>query len=121
MKIREAIAMAADLTGQVVSNTMLVRWLSELDGKLAVTFFREEEWEPYDPVEDLDTDLLVPYPYDGMYLNHLEAMTYFTNGEYDRYENAKTMSEKVLKDYRAFMQRTQARPCQPGFPVNRSD
>lgn len=120
MTIREAIAQAADLTGQVVSNTILVRWLSEFDGKLAVTFYRAEEWAPYDPVTDLDRELLVPYPYDGTYLHHLEAMTYFTNGEYDRYENAKVMADKVLNDYKAFMQRTQARPCRPGFPINRS-
>lgn len=121
MTIREAITLATALTGQVVADALLVRWLSEFDGKLAVSFFREDEWTPYNPTTDMDKELLVPYPYDGTYTNHLEAMTYFTNGEYDRYENARTMSEKVLADYRAFMQRTQARQCRPGFPIDRGE
>lgn len=117
MKISDAISNAQALTGQVVDNATLVRWLSELDGQLALTFYRAEEWEPYDPTTDQTTALLVPFPWDGLYVNHLAAMTYFTNGEYDRYENERVMSEKTLADYRAYMQRTQACPCRPGFPL----
>ena len=117
MTISDAITHAQALTGQVVDNATLVRWLSELDGQLALTFYRAEEWAPYDPVDDLTKDLLVPFPWDGLYVNHLAAMTYFTNGEYDRYENERTMSENTLKEYRAYMQRTKACPCRPGFPI----
>ena len=117
MTISDAISHAEALTGQVADNATLVRWLSELDGQLALTFYRAPEWEPYDPVDDLTKDLLVPFPWDGLYVNHLAAMTYFSDGEYDRYEPERVMSEKTLADYRAFMQRTQARPCRPGFPL----
>ena len=117
MKISEAITHAQALTGQVVDNAALVRWLSELDGQLALTFYRAGAWEPYDAATDQTKDLLVPFPWDGLYVNHLAAMTYFTNGEYDRYENERAMSEHTLKEYRAYMQRTQACPCRPGFPL----
>lgn len=117
MTIQQAINNAKALTGQVVENATQVRWLSQLDGQLALTFYRAESWDPYDPTDDLTTTLLVPFPWDELYVTHLAAMTYFTNGEYDRYENERTMSEKTLADFRAYMQRTQARPCTPGFPL----
>lgn len=120
MLISEAISAAAALTGQVVSNATLVRWLSELDGRLAFEFYRVDAWTPYDPTDDLSCELLVPFPWDGMYVHHLAAQTYFTNGEYDRYENERVMSEKTLADFRSFMQRTQSRLCGCGFPTEKS-
>ena len=117
MTIAEAIAHAQALTGQVVDNATYVRWLSELDGQLALTLYRAEAWTPYDPVDDLTKRLLVPFPWDGLYVNHLAAMTYFTNGEYDRYENERVMCETILAEFRAYMQRTKARRCEPGFPL----
>lgn len=120
MLISEAISAAAALTGQVVTNATLVRWLSELDGRLAFEFYRADAWTPYDPTDDLSCELLVPFPWDGMYVHHLAAQTYFTNGEYDRYENERVMSEKMLADFRSFMQRTQSRLCGCGFPTEKS-
>ena len=121
MLISEAIAQCTALTGQVVANSVLVRWLSELDGRLAIEFYRTDAWTPYDPTDDLSCELLVQYPWDGIYIHHLAAQTYFSNGEYDRYENERVMSEKVLTDFRAFMQRTQSRLCGcGGFPTEKS-
>lgn len=119
MLISEAIAQSTALTGQVVANAVLVRWLSEIDGRLAFEFYRTDAWTPYDPTDDLNCELLVPFPWDGFYVHHLEAMTYFSNGEYDRYENARTMSEKTLTDFRSFMQRTQSKLCGCGFPTEK--
>lgn len=120
MLISQAIAQANALTGQVVDNAVLVRWLSELDGRLAFEFYRADAWTPYDPTDDLSCELLVPFPWDGLYVHHLAAQTYFANGEYDRYENERVMAEKVLADFRAFMQRTQAALCGCGFPTEKS-
>ena len=86
-----------------------VRWLSELDGRLAFELYRADAWTPYDPASDLDSELLVPFPWDGLYVHHLAAQTYFADGEYDRYENERVMCERVQADFRAFLQRTAAR------------
>ena len=120
MTIQQAINNAKALTGQVVENATLVRWLSELDGRLAFEFYRADVWTPYDPVNDLNAELLVPFPWDGLYVHHLEAMTYFSDAEYDRYENARTLGEKTLADFRAFMQRTSAPRCGGGFPTEKT-
>ena len=120
MLISEAIARSAALTGQVTDNAALVRWLSELDGRLAIEFYRADAWTPYDPTDDLSCELLVPFPWDGFYVHHLAAMTYFSDGEYDRYENERVMSEQKLADFRAFMQRTRAKLCAVGFPTEKT-
>ena len=121
MTIQQAIDNARALTGQVVDNATLVRWLSQLDGQLALTLYRAETWDPYDPTNDLTKELLVPFPWDEPYVAHLAAMTYFAAGEYGRYENARAMSERTLAEFRAYMQRTQARRCAPGFPLPTSE
>ena len=114
MLISQAIAQARALTGQAPETEVLVRWLSELDGRLALEFFRAEAFRPYDPTPDtgdLESDLLVPFPWDGgVYVHHLEAMVYFTCGEYERCENARAVSEAAIADYRKFLQRC----CAPG-------
>lgn len=120
MLISEAIAQSTALTGQVVDNSVLVRWLSEIDGRLAFEFYRTGAWTPYDPTDDLGSELLVPFPWDGFYVHHLEALIYFSDGEYDRYDNARTLSEKTLADFRSFMQRTQAKICGCGFPTEKT-
>ena len=120
MLISEAITYCEYMTGQVVASEQLVRWLSELDGRLAFEFYRTGEWAPYDPTDDTGAELLVPFPWDGLYVHHLAAKTYFSNGEYDRYENERVMSEQTLADFRSFMQRTHAALCGCGFPTDKT-
>ena len=120
MKVSEAISNTTALTGQTVATATLVRWLSELDGKLAFETYRAAEWNPYNPTSDQSTELLVPYPWDGLYVHHLEAMTYYSNGEYDRYENARAMREQALAEFKAYLMRTQSTPCVPGYPTDKT-
>ena len=115
MTISEAIAQSTALTGQAVPDATLVRWLSELDGRLALTLGRSGTWTPYDAAADLAKPLLAPHPWDGFYVHHLEAMTYYTDGEYDRYANARAMCERGERDWRAFLRRSGAAAATPGF------
>ena len=110
MLISEALAAAGALTGQTVDGAAAVRWLSELDGRLAFELYRMAAWTPYDPADDLQSELLVPFPWDGLYVHHLEAMTYYATGEYARYENARIMTEKLLGEYKAHVRRTHRPP-----------
>lgn len=63
MTISEAIAQVRALTGQVVSDEIMTRWLSELDGRLAAGFFGCDYWrdysqpDPEDAEEDDDAEL----------------------------------------------------------------
>ena len=106
MTVSEAIAGAQALTGQTVDGATLARWLSALDGRLARELGRSAPAAPYDATADAQTALLAPWPWDGFYVHHLEAMTYYSAGEYDRYENARVMAERGMADWRAYLRRT---------------
>lgn len=112
MTISGAIAAATAMTGQVVDNATMLRWLSELDGKISFEVFGADAWEPYTN-GDMNDELVVDFPWDGFYVHYLEAMIYYTSGEYDRYENAKTMFEKNFWEFRHYLRRThpELRPC----------
>ena len=113
MLISEALTHAAALTGQAMPADA-VRWLSELDGRLALELGRPGTPTPYDPTADANKALLVPFPWDGLYVHHLAAQTYFANGEYDRYANERVMSEQTLRAWRHYLRRTGLLPDLPG-------
>lgn len=110
MTIMQAITAAQALTGQVYDQATMLRWLSELDGQLAFDVWGRRGWLPY-RAEDAALTLAVPYPWDGsVYAHWLEAMTYFSNGEYDRYANARGLFNDALSTFKKTVQRTRT-PC----------
>lgn len=106
MNVSDAIKHAKALTGSVVDDSVLCRWLSELDGRLVFEFFHGDAWTAYSLPEDENTELLVAFPWDGLYVHYLEAMTYYSNGEYDRSKNAQAMADKLEDDWRKWLTRT---------------
>lgn len=109
MTIREAIAKAEALTGSSAGSAEALRWLNGYDGKLAREFFRLGSWEPYEET-DGDALLLVSLPWDGLYVHYLEAMTYYTAGEYQRCENARAMEARQLAEFKAWVLRRFGHP-----------
>lgn len=107
MKIKEAIASARKLSGNAVDDAALCRWLSELDGRLMLDFYKGSEWMSYSLPQDEDHELLVPFPWDELYVHYLEAMVYYSNGEFDRYRNSYEMFNKKELDYRQWYARNQ--------------
>ena len=108
MKIIDAINRLDALKFNTYSQSDKVEWLSRLDsmvkrqiidtheGAEAVTF------TGYDDSTNLDTELLVPVPYDEMYLRWLEAQIDYHNGEYDKYNNAILMFNTVFEAYKSY-------------------
>lgn len=108
MTVTQAINNAVTVTGQVFSADTLRRWLSELDGQLAFDLYGADTWTAY-CADDDGVLLLVPYPWDGLYVHYLEAQTYYANGEYDRAANARAQYDNALGEFKRFVQRTRAR------------
>ncbi len=105
MTVSEALAAARALTGTAVDGATLCRWLSELDGRLAAEVLHADAPAPYLPTDGA-RELLLPAPWDGgVYTHHLEALSYYTAGEYLRAENARVLSEAVLLDWRKHRRR----------------
>ena len=119
MKIVEAINKIDSLMHNTYNEQDKVAWLSELDsdvkqhiidtheGAEAVTF------TGYDDNTDLQTELLVPAPFDSVYLRWLEAQIHYHNGEYDRYNNAIVLYNTAFGAFADYYNRTH-RPVSHG-------
>lgn len=123
MTIAEAIARVDSIKPNSYRNTDKIHWLSYLDGivteetilshvqkrRRQPTLIVVEEGSPSIPIidkprtkydeNDLETELLAPYPYDEMYVKYLEMKIDEINGETARYNNSATLFNDLLADY----------------------
>lgn len=60
----------------------------------------------YDDTTDQKTELLIPAPYDEVYLRWMEAQIDYHNGEYDKYNNAIDMFNTAYTGYQNYYNRT---------------
>lgn len=67
---------------------------------------RDIMFSGYDDSTDLNTELLVPEPFDEMYLRWLESQIDYYNGEYGKYNNAIVMYNAAYEAYRNEYNRT---------------
>ena len=111
MKIIEAINRLDALKFNTYTQSDKVEWLSRLDNMVKKHIIDTHEgaegviFNGYDDNTDLQTELLVPVPYDEMYLRWLEAQIDYHNGEYDKYNNAIIMFNTAYEAYQAFYTR----------------
>ena len=76
------------------------QWLCDLDGMVKRLVMQEEEGVDYKYPEDMDTHLLVPAPFDGIYAQYLEVQIDFRNKEYTSYNNSATIFNSTFEDYK---------------------
>ena len=94
MTIIQAITQLDSLKHNTYSQNDKVRWLSKLDGMVKKQIIDTHKcghkviFTSYDENTDINTELLIPAPYDDVYLRWLEAQIDYHNGEYDKYNNA---------------------------------
>lgn len=111
MTIIEAITQNDSLKHNTYSQEQKVQWLSRLDSMVKRMIIdtheggEEVEFTGYDDTTDLHTELLVPVPFDEMYLRWLEAQIDYTNGEYGKYNNAIVMFNTSWKEYQNYYNR----------------
>lgn len=116
MTINEVIAKTKTLKPHPYADTILIGWLSELDGQLHDTLFAHRADAPalnapYDAQTDGNTELLVPYPYTEIYTYWLAAKIDYANQEYDRYSNGMAMYNTYLNSFAASWARSHADGC----------
>ena len=94
MTIREALETVDRLKPNQYGSADKLRWLSELDGivyrDIICTHEHEKEPEPftgYGEDVDLETQLLIPWPYDEIYRWYLGMKICDANGETTKYAN----------------------------------
>ncbi|MEG2316841.1 MAG: hypothetical protein RSC91_11505 [Clostridia bacterium] len=103
MTIAEALSTIKAVKASQYEDCMLVRWLSELDGRVW-----EDVLSPYAACpcptlpyaeDEGKRDLLIPFPHDDLYIKWLSARIDYHNGEIVRYENAMALFNEQLDAY----------------------
>ena len=103
--INEVIERVDKIKPNVYDESQKAEWIYRLDGKISKEILKEEPPKHYVYPEDADNELLAPHPYDDMYVFFLEAMIDYSNGEYDRYNNAMEMYYSAFYSYAKLYQR----------------
>lgn len=88
-----------------------IAWLSELDAQLYIEVIQTHEnpdgikFDPYDP-GDLRKTLLVPFPYDKLYVPYLMAKVAEACGESEEYNNHTATFIAAQNEFKAYWNRT---------------
>ena len=112
MTIAEVISKVDALKPNTYAPEDKIDWLSTLDARVKSQIIDAHETnEPiyfygYDSVSDMETELLVPAPYDEMYLRWLEAMIDYHNSEDGHYNNAIMLFNNAYEGYKKHYTRT---------------
>jgi hypothetical protein len=97
MTIMEALHRIDSIKPNTYSQQEKVKWLSALDGIIYTEIINthegaaDVEFEEYTENTDLNLKLLVPAPYDELYIYWLESKIDYFTGEMRRYNNSITM------------------------------
>lgn len=108
MTIIEAVTRLDSLKHNTYSQNDKVLWLSKLDWMVKKQIIDTHEgaeatsFNGYTDETDVNTKLLVPAPYDEVYLRWMEAQIDYLNGEYDKYNNAIIMFNADFEAYAAY-------------------
>ena len=112
MTIIEAINSSDALKHNTYSQSDKVTWLSRLDWMVKRQIIDTHEgaeevaFNGYDTITPLETELLVPAPYDEVYLRWVEAQIDYHNGEYTKYNNSIDMFNTSYKAFADYYNRT---------------
>ena len=110
MKIIEAIQKVDALKPNNYSQEDKIEWLSTLDGIIKREIIDTHEggeaivFNGYD-MSSLETELLIPAPYDDIYIKWLEAQINYNIGEIGKYNNSMTMYNSAYSTYERYYNR----------------
>ena len=112
MKLIEAINKIDALKQNTFSTPEKIGWLSTLDGIIKKEIIDTHEgadnvtFNGYDDSTPNDTELLVPAPYDDIYIKWLEAQIDYGNSEIGKYNNSMAMFNATYSNYERYYNRT---------------
>lgn len=112
MKIIEAINKIDTLKPNNYTHSDKIKWLSNLDGIIKAEIIDTHEggssieFNGYTDETLLETELLVPAPYDDIYVKWLESQIDYTNAEYGKYNNSSTAYNTAYSAFERYYNRT---------------
>ena len=111
MTIRDAITRLDALIFNTYTDSDKVEWLSRLDTEIKQQIIDTHEgagnvsFSGYTENTPGDTVLLVPSPYDEVYLRWMEAQIHYYNGEYDKFNASIVMYNTAFDNYANYYNR----------------
>ena len=105
MTILEATSIIDSIKPNNYTQPEKVRWLSELDGMIKTNIIDTHEggsdvsFEGYTESTDYDTTLLVPAPYEDIYIKWLESKIDYANAEYAKYNNTRNAFNAIYEEF----------------------
>lgn len=112
MTIIEALTRIDSVKPNTYRQSEKVKWLSTIDGIIKREIIDTHEggsnivFNGYADETPLETELLVPAPYDDIYLYYLESRIDYWNGEAKRYNNSSEMYNEAYEIYERYYNRT---------------
>lgn len=104
MTINEAIAQVDRMRDNMIPNDIKIGWLSRTDHLIFDEIMSGREgvegqvFEEYTD-EDGEKTLLVPPPYDEIYLYMLEAKIYYEQREIKKYASSMALYNEIMNEY----------------------
>ena len=96
-----------EVTREEAEKNVVYQEIKYKDAKEHIEATRNDiSFKGYDDLTDLQTELLIPAPYDKAYLLWMEAQIDYYNGEYDKYNNALDMYYEALNGFKKYYNRT---------------
>ncbi|MBQ8140617.1 MAG: hypothetical protein IJ038_02860 [Clostridia bacterium] len=98
MTIDKAIIEADELRGNMLGKRVKRNLLSELDGRIYYELFEPQSSEGFSGYGDEtpgDTELLVPYPYDRLYVLYLDGEICRLSGDTVKYNNSRILFNEM--------------------------
>lgn len=112
MTLMDAIYRIDTIKPNGYSQEEKIKWLSALDGTIKAEIIDTHEggegvvFGGYNENTVLTTEMLVPHPYDELYIRWLETQIDYANGEYGKYNNSITMYNKAYSAFENYYNRT---------------
>lgn len=106
MTISQAISRTNDLCPNPYTESQKKLWLSRLDGIIKKEIHGSDEPLPDYATAAGTTELLVPFPYDEIYIYWLITQIYLNNAEMDNYNAELVLYNTAYVDYANYYNRT---------------
>lgn len=113
MTLGQALRQFDALTQTEFDKKELVMWIAELDGMAKAEIFDQfdaspvpRDWKPYDETACPDTQLLIPAPYDQVYLDMLRMKCDNWNKEPVNYNNSYVSYNNLYGAFGDYWRRT---------------
>ena len=111
MTIIEALNKIDSLKPNNYSQADKIKWLSNIDGIIKAEIIDTHEggqgivFNGYEDTTSVETEMLVPYPYDDIYIKWLESQIDYNNAEYQKYNNSTTAYNNAYSAFERYYNR----------------